>query len=110
MIRLTMTPQWGRPDASIDVTGDVLRIEGAAFDFSSLPEGGHVHPETEPDALFIGPVRRIGGVIHAHVILHVGPDAALDQPGAPWTVDAGDGPVAAPVVRVPAPAAEDDEA
>lgn len=99
---LTLIPQWGRPEAAVSVHGDVLTIGGMAFDLSAVPEGGEgiVTPGPGQDHLIVGPVTRSGGTLHVTVIAHLGPDAAPDQPDAPWVIEATDGPVAIPVVRI----------
>jgi hypothetical protein len=60
-MQIIRTPQ--RNDASLDfsVDGDVLTINGEAYDFSSIPEGGHV--ESVPCDWIVGPVGREGGEI-----------------------------------------------
>ena len=99
---LTFIPQWGRGKASYHVAGDVLTINGTTFDLSAVPEGGEGLAQIEPgeDHVFIGPVRRIDGVIHATLICWIGDDAEQDQPDAPWTIDA-EGDVEIPYIRKP---------
>ena len=99
---LTLIPQWGRPEAVLSVSGDVLTVNGTAFDLSSIPEGGEgeITPAPGQDHIFLGTVTRVNGVIHATIIAHVGPDAATVQPEAPWVVTAGDGPVSIPAQRI----------
>lgn len=98
MMTLTLIPQWSRPEGAIAVAGDVLTVNATAYDLSPIPEGGEAEVALAPgqEHVLIGPIRRIGGVIHATVIAHLGPDAAEDQPGAPWVVTAEDGPVVVP--------------
>ena len=103
---LTLSPQFGlpgQPETALSVAGDVLTIDGAAFDLSPVPDRGEGWPEG--DHPFVGPIRRIGGVIHATVIVRLGDDAAPDQPTDPahWTV-AADGPVSIPAKRIEVPA------
>lgn len=98
MMILTLIPQWGRPEGVIAVAGDVLTVNGTAYDLSPIPEGGEAEVALAPgqEHVLIGAIRRIGGVIHATLITHLGPDAAGDQPGAPWVVEAEDGVVTVP--------------
>jgi hypothetical protein len=98
---LTLSPISAfRPETTIFVLGDVLTVDGIPYDLSPVPEGGEGWPEG--DHPFVGPIRRDGGAIHATVRVFLGPTAAPDQPDSPWTVEAGDGPVAIPCARTPA--------
>lgn len=95
---LTIIPQWGRPESILSVAGDVLTINGEAFDLSPVPDGGEAIALPLPghDHVFVGPIRRLDGVIHATIIAHLGPDAAADQPDAPWTVPVVEGRITIP--------------
>ncbi len=100
MMILTLIPVWGRPEGALSVAGDVLTRDGVAYDLSPVPEGGEgwpAHPAPGEDHVFIGPIRRIDGTIHATLIVFPGDDAPQGQ--GPWTVAAGDGPVAIPATR-----------
>jgi hypothetical protein len=104
MMTLTLIPQWGRPETALSVSGDVLTRGTETYDLSSIPDGGEGRPplpEPGEDLVFVGPIRRIDGVIHAALIVHLDDDAPQDQPGAPWVVAAGDGPVTIPAIRKP---------
>ena len=103
---LTLIPIWGRDEGPITVSGDTLTRYGVAYDLSAVPEGGEgwpPHPAPGEDHVFVGPIRRIDGVIHAALLVHLDDTAPLDQPGAPWTVSASDGPVTLPAIRKPKP-------
>lgn len=60
-MRVNRTPQ--RNDAAVEfsVDGDVLTVNGDAFDFSAIPEGGHV--ESVPGKWIVGRVWRENGEI-----------------------------------------------
>jgi hypothetical protein len=94
-MKLTLIPQFGTPDQpemTIHVAGDVLTIDGIAHDFSGVTK------EANPPApYFIGPIRRVKGVIHATIIARIDSTAA-DDPGGPWEVKAS-GDVAIPAIR-----------
>jgi hypothetical protein len=97
---LTLIPQRGlpgQPETTIHIAGDVLTVDGIAYDLSVIPEGGEGIPEGEHP--FAGPISREDGVLHASVIVRLDDTAAFDQPGIPWTVIAFDGPVAIPAAR-----------
>lgn len=66
---VTRTPQNGLPGAppiEIAISGDVITIDGEAYDFSELPEGHYVGGI--PCPWIVGQVRREGGDIHITVI------------------------------------------
>lgn len=103
-MKLTLSPQAGlpgQPETELSVAGDVLTVDGVAFDLSTVPEGGEAMPDG--DHPFIGPITRQGGVIHATVRVVLGDTAADHQPVDPahWVVEVADGPVAIPAVRKP---------
>lgn len=102
-MHLTLSPIRGlpgQPETTLSVAGDVLTIDGTAFDLSPVPEGGEGWPDG--DHPFIPPIRRADGVIHATVMVLLGDTAASDQPRDPaiWTIANADGPVAIPATRV----------
>jgi hypothetical protein len=76
--------------------GDVLMINGRAFDFGPLPEGAALLREAIDSEWFAGPVERIGGELHLVLLLPHGSKApeATRYP-APLHLDC-DGPVSVP--------------
>jgi hypothetical protein len=103
-MHLTLIAQQGlpsQPEATIQVAGDVLTIDGTAYDLSPVPEGGEGRPEG--DTPFVGPITRSGGVIHATVIARLGDTAADFQPPDPahWIIPDAQGPVTIPAIRKP---------
>ena len=102
-MHLILSPQAGlpgQPETTIQVAGDVLTIDGLHYDLSPVPEGGEGEWEDGP---FIGPIRRIGGVIHCKVCVTLGPDTADDQPPdwAHWTIPDAEGGITIPALRKP---------
>ena len=102
-MHLTLSPQMGlpgQPETALHVAGDVLTIDGTPFDLSPVPESGEGWPDEGP---FIGPVRRIGGILHATVVVRLDATAADEQPTDPahWTVAEADGVVTPPAERKP---------
>ena len=104
-MHLTLSPQAGlpgQPETTLHVAGEVLNVDGAPYDLSPVPEGG----EGEwPESPIIGPIRRIGGVIHATVLVRLGDTAANDQPDSPWVIPNASGAVTIPALRKPEPEA-----
>lgn len=97
-MHLTLSPQAGQPGTIIAVVGDVLRIDGAPHDLSPVPEGGDGEWPHNP---LLGRITRLGGVIHAGVVVELDHTAAEHQPADPahWTIHATDGAVTIPAVR-----------
>lgn len=56
------------------VTGDVITINGEAFDFSSLPDGATIPEGTVPTDFIVGPVERADGELRLTLLLPHGPD------------------------------------
>lgn len=110
-MHLTLSPQTGLPgqaETTLHVAGDVLTIDGTAYDLSPVPEGGSGEWEGGP---FAGRIHRIGGVIHATLRVTLGPDAADDQPPEwdHWTIPNAQGDVSLPALRKPEPEPEAEE-
>ena len=100
-MHLTLSPQFGLPDVpetALHVAGDVLTIDGTAYDMSPISEGGQGVWDGSP---LIGPIRRIDGVIHATVLVRLGATAADEQPESPWTIKNASGDVTIPADRKP---------
>ena len=99
-MHLTLSPQAapGEPETALHVAGDVLTIDGTAYDLSTIPEAGQGVWVGSP---LIGPIRRIDGVIHATVLVRLGATAADDQPDSPWTIENASGDVTIPAARKP---------
>ena len=101
-MHLTLIPQQGlpgQPEMTIHVAGDVITVDVIPYDLASVPEGGEGWPEAESP--FIGPIRRIDGVIHATLLARLGDDTAPDQ-GGPWIIETAQGDVVIPAARKPA--------
>lgn len=84
----------------VEKAGEVLTINGEAFDFSALPDGGELPADAITSEWIIGPVTRVSGELHLTLILPHGDDApeATRFP-EPITVT-GDGPVDLPPYEV----------
>ena len=100
-MHLTLSPQQslpGQPETALHVAGDVLTVDGSPYDLSPVPEGGD---GKWPDSPLIGRIRRVGGVIHATVLVRLGDTAARDQPDDPWVIPDAEGDVTIPAARRP---------
>lgn len=68
-MRISFSPQ-RRDDALAAIkAGDTLTINGAAFDFSSLPDGATIPVGAVPCGWVVGPVERIDGELHLTLAL-----------------------------------------
>lgn len=103
---LNLSPQRRDAAPTVSVAGDVLTVDGASYDFSSLAEGDVLAAGVVPCAWITGPVTRAGGHIVVTLILPHGPapSAAVSNP-EPITVTV-DGPVTLP--SDPEPVEADD--
>ncbi|WP_085043868.1 hypothetical protein [Ensifer aridi] len=108
-MKINLTPQ--RRDDALEVAraGDVLTINGQAFDFSGLPDDATILAGEIPCEWIVGPVERIAGELHLTLILPHGPNpseaVAFPQP----LIDPPDGVIALPVDPLPAIAEVIDE-
>jgi hypothetical protein len=74
-MRITLSPQRRTDTLIISKQGDTLTINGAAFDFSVIPDGATL-PASAVDCDYLtGNIERIAGVLHLSLILPTGPDA-----------------------------------
>lgn len=95
-MKINLTPQRRDHALSLSKAGDVLTVNGDQFDFSSLPDGATITAGVVPCEWIVGPVERIGGVIHLTLILPHGsnPSQAVAFPVA--IRNPPDGPIAIP--------------
>lgn len=93
---IALTPQRRDEELTLSKSGDILTINGEAFDFSGIAEG-----DTRPRAALAcdwlaSDVTRAGGAIHLTLILPHGAIAPDETKfPAPWLVTS-DGPVDLP--------------
>lgn len=73
-MHIIFTPQRRDDSLSVSKQGDVLTINGDAFDFSTIPDGGEI-PEV-PSELIIGPVSRTSDQIQITLIRPYGATAS----------------------------------
>lgn len=106
-MKLAISPVAGLPganEATASVAGDVLTVDGIAYDLSAVPEGGEATPEGG-DHPFVGTITRQAGEIVAAIRWTYGDDADRDQPNDPahWSLTVADGPVPSPIVKTEQP-------
>jgi hypothetical protein len=79
--------------------GDVLTVNGTAYDFGPLPEGGTLPAEAVGCDWLVGELSRTGGRLRLALILPHGPEAP-PQVLFPAPLDLeGDGPVTLPGIE-----------
>lgn len=103
-MHLTLSPIRGlpgQPETTLAVAGNVLTLDGEAYDLSAVPEGGRFDPDPG-DHPFIGSITRAGGTLRATLRVVLGDDAAPHQPTDPahWIIAEAAGPVAIPAWRI----------
>lgn len=88
----------GVAQTTASVSGDILVVDGVAFDFEDVPDGGAA--VLSGDHPFVGPVRREGGTLKAALTWVY--DIALAAPVQPVTAPVQNetgGAVSDPVTR-----------
>jgi len=73
-MHITFSPQL-RPPVVYSRAGDILTIDGEAFDFTNLPDGATLPAEAISSDMVVGDVSRIAGVLHLTLILPHGTNA-----------------------------------
>lgn len=86
-MRISFSPQRRDEGLAVVKAGDILTVNGEAFDFSSLPDRGTIPAGAVPCEWIVGPVERVDGELRITLILPHGPSpsAAVAFP-APITV------------------------
>lgn len=101
-MRISFSPQRRGDPLTVSKQGDILTINGEAFDLSSLPNGATIPAGAIPSDWIVGPVERIDGAIRLMLILPHGPNpsqaVAFPQP----IIVTEDGPIAIPHDEEPA--------
>lgn len=95
-MNITFNPARRDEQLVLSRAGDVLTVNGEAFDFSPLADGATLPAEAIASDWFSGPVERIDGVLHVVLTLPHGVNAPEETRfPAPVTLTT-DGPVAVP--------------
>ncbi|WP_417480477.1 hypothetical protein [Maricaulis maris] len=102
-MHITLSPVRLDETLTVSRAGDVLTLNGAAFDFGPLPEGASLPAEAIDSPWIVGPVSRIDGDLNLTLRLPHGPNPspAVAFP-EPLTVTQ-DGPIPLPFDPVPEP-------
>ncbi|WQN26140.1 hypothetical protein ULE26_12830 [Stutzerimonas stutzeri] len=102
-MHITLSPVRLDEPLAASRVGDVLTLNGEAFDFGPLPEGATLPADAIVSDWLVGDVSRIDGALHLTLRLPHGPNPsrAVAFP-EPVTVTE-DGPIALPFDPVPEP-------
>lgn len=102
-MKLELSPQRRDDTLQVSVAGDVLTINGTAYDLARLPDGATL-PRSAIDCEWIaGDVERVGGVLHVLLLLPIPADADDAARFPRPIIVLADGPVALPLGRTEAP-------
>lgn len=71
-MRITLSPVRMDVQLAASLTGDVLTLNGEAFDFSPIPEGAVLDMEAVNSMWIAGPVSRVDGELHLTLRLPYG--------------------------------------
>ena len=77
-MRIALSPQVRDDHLAITKQGDVLTINGAAYDFGPLPEGGVLPADATGCKFILGEVKRTDGQVHLTLLLPIAHDAPLE--------------------------------
>lgn len=94
---IKLSPQRRDDALSVSVAGDVLTVNGEAFDFSPLPEGATLPHGSIASDWFTGPVSREGGQLTVTLLFPHKPNASSNVTFPEPIVTTGDGPVSLPI-------------
>lgn len=101
-MRIDLSPVRMGGSLTASRAGDVLTLNGAAFDFGPLPDGATLPAEAIDSPWVVGPVSRIDGELHLTLRLPHGPNPS-QAVAFPELIHAmEDGPIPLPTDEVPA--------
>ena len=95
-MKINLSPQ--RRDDTLTITkqGDVLTINGTAYDFTDLPDGGTLPADAVDCEYVFGSVDRVDGEIELTLLLPHGPNATEAARFPEPIIDPADGEVELP--------------
>lgn len=100
---IKLSPQRRDDTLSVTRTGDVLNINGTAYDFTQLPEGATLPFDAVDCEFIVCDITRTNGELELTLLLPIGPNAPYEvRFPEPITV-LEDGPVALPQTNVEEP-------
>ena len=95
-MHITFIPQSRFDTLALSRTGDVLTVNGAAFDLSVIPEGATLPADATGCDWITGDITRIGGDLRLTLLLPYGLYGGGDWAAENLTITAADGPITLP--------------
>ena len=108
-MHITLSPVRLDETLTASKSGDVLTLNGEAFDFGPLPDGGTLPAEAIGSAWIIGPVSRINGELQLTLRLPHGPNPSQAVAFPELIHVTEDGPIELPFDPEPEPEAIREE-
>ena len=108
-MHIKLSPMRHDTPLSLERAGDVLTINGTAFDFSPLEDGATLPREAVDCEWLASDVERIDGALNLTLRLPHGPNAPHETRFPAPIIDPPDGPVALPVYDIPKEGEADDD-
>jgi len=106
-MQITFSPMRHDSGLTLSRAGDVLTINGEAFDFSGVPDGATLPRDAVACDWLAGDVDRIAGQLHLALILPHGADAPAETL-FPAVLDAPEGDIQVPAHTLPSPQTQED--
>lgn len=108
-MKITFSPSRMDTPLTLEKQGDVLTIQGEAFDFTPLPDG-HTLPRAAVACDWLASdVTRVDGALQLALVLPHGPQAPQETLFPAPMILASDGPVDLPPFNAPAVEPEEDQ-
>ncbi|MBW9062365.1 hypothetical protein JNB71_03440 [Rhizobium herbae] len=96
-MRINLSPQRRDESLTVSVAGDVLTVNGVAFDLSPLPDGATLPYGSIDSEWFAGPVHRQGGQLEVTLLFPHRSNPSQNVSFPEPIVTTSDGPVSLPV-------------
>jgi hypothetical protein len=108
-MQITLSPIRHDTALTLHRAGDVLTLNGVAYDLSGIPEGATLPRDAVACDWLASDIERIGGVLHLTLLLPHGADAPEATRFPAPLVLTGDGPVELPPYENPQPEVTPDD-
>jgi hypothetical protein len=93
---IKLNPQRRDNTLTVSKTGDILTINGVAYDFSPLEDGATLPAEAIDCEFIVSPVERIDGQLHLSLLLPHGANPSEEQRFPVDIIDPADGELELP--------------
>lgn len=106
-MKITFSPSRMEAPLTLEKQGDVLTINGEAFDFTPLPDGHSLPRDAIACDWLASDVARVGGALQLTLVLPHGPQAPQETRFPAPMILTSDGPVDLPPFNTPDVQTED---